>query len=387
MNNKVVAALAVFCFIAVMAVPMVDGADSGTGSDGNYLSQLDQNGQQVYQTVSDRFGNEIEGMNPQDQLIIQVGFPFLSVFETPEAAETYALDVANSALTALYYTDAEAIWLWDLPIYAPPVSAEVVEVTLTSQEGSVVRYAAVSVTMTLTVPSDFAENPDTEGNEIINCIRAIREARFEVSGDVSQKVKAIADRLRGIASVDDVYPVQQTGEGDDGTGDGSGEEVVPSVSNVYDALVAGRSSSAGVAMAFTYLCQYNGVEAYTTAGVFVESESEDGEVPWFWNVVRMDDRWYACDVSIYDGDNRSPLMAGTATAVSGGAVSGFGAVHVTDLDLAADCSLHGIDVTTIGYQWPDDRTFLEIWGAYIILVLIVVVLAGVIFMAMRKGEI
>lgn len=392
MNNKVVTALAVFCFIAVMAVPMVDGADTGTASGTGYVSQLDQNGEKVFNTVSDRFEAEIEGSNPMDQLIVKVEFPYLSVQQTSEEAQKYALDVVYSALTAIYYTDAEAIWLWDLPISAPPVTVEVMDVTLTSQDGdSVARYAAVSATMTLTVPSDFAQDPDVEGNEIINCISAMREARFEVSGTVPQKVQAIADRLRGVSSVDDVYPVppaEGDGEGSSGeTTDGASEEVVPSVSNAYDALVERKSSTAGVAMAFTYLCQYNGVEACTTAGTFVESESEDGEVPWFWNLVCMDDAWYACDVSIYDGEDRSSLMAGTATAVIGGAVSGFGAVHVTDLDLSVDTSLHGISVTTIGYQWPDDRTFLEKWGAYIMVAVIMVVVVGVMVMAMRKGEI
>ena len=65
MNTKLVAALAVFCFIAIMVVPTVQ-TDAVT--DTGYQSQLDANGQKVYQDVSDRFDSELNGTVPQNTL-------------------------------------------------------------------------------------------------------------------------------------------------------------------------------------------------------------------------------------------------------------------------------------------------------------------------------
>ena len=121
MKTKLVAALAVFCFIAIMAVPTVQ-ADAG--SDTGYSSQLDANGQKVCQEVGDRFASEISGGNPQGKLQFLISLSDPVLFETEEQATAYATDMVNSALAAIYYTDAEAVWLWNLPI-------TVVDVTVT----------------------------------------------------------------------------------------------------------------------------------------------------------------------------------------------------------------------------------------------------------------
>ena len=119
MKTKLVAALAVFCFIAIMAVPAVQ-ADAG--SDTGYSSQLDANGQKVCQDVGDRFASEISGGNPQGKLQFLISLSDPVLFETEEQATAYATDMVNSALAAIYYTDAEAVWLWNLPITVVDVS-------------------------------------------------------------------------------------------------------------------------------------------------------------------------------------------------------------------------------------------------------------------------
>lgn len=380
MNAKMVAALAVFCFIAVMFVPAVDA--DGDSAQADYVSQLDANGTSVYNEVTGRFSTEINSGNPSSTLTIPVNFNDPQLFSTEEAARAYALDVANSALAAIYYTDAEAVWLWDLPITAPQIDVvcRTVDVSYPDSEIPTATYYTPSyVTIVVSVPSDV-EDLTTQENETIQVINALREARFEVTGSVSEKVQAIANRLYSITEVDDTLVLPED----------AGEDVQLSVSNAYDALVTGRSSSAGIAMAFTYLCAYNGVVAETVKGDVV-TDMDNNTVTGFWNVVWDGESvWYNVDVTFYDGDDRAPLMAGMSTSITMPGTTtlrGFGAVHVADLDLAADNSLSPTSVPARGFEWPDDRTFLEKWGTHVMAIVIVAVIVGVILYAVKRGDV
>lgn len=369
MKTKIVTALAVFCFIAVMVVP-AGSADAAEGT--GYTSQLDANGQTVYAEVSERFANEINGSAPQGQLTFLVYFADPMLFSTAEQAQVYGVDVVNSALAAIYYGDAEAVWLWDLPVTAPEVVVNCGEVQV-SQPGSDVAAGTymmpLSAEFTLSVPADVADDPATPENDIMQAIQAMRDARAEVSGDIGQKVQAIADRLRSVRIVDDE-------EG--------------SVSNAYDALVGRSSSSAGIAAAFTYLCAYNQIEAQTVKGTVVTNAAGDTETG-YWNAVYDgESTWYAVDVTVYDGDDRAPLLAGMSTLVevsAGDAMRGFGSTHVADLDLAAPNSLESVQIPASGYEWPDDRSFFEKWGTHVVVILLVVILAAVLLHAVRTGNI
>ena len=382
MKTKLVAALAVFCFIAIMAVPTVQ-ADAG--SDTGYSSQLDANGQKVCQEVGDRFASEISGGNPQGKLQFLISLSDPVLFETEEQAAAYATDMVNSALAAIYYTDAEAVWLWNLPITVVDVTVTCgdVKITYPSSDRAPGTYVMpVSVMFSVEVPGDVADDPSTEANETYGVITELREARFEVGGSVSEKVKAIADRLHSVSIVDN--PTEDASSGDDG--ESSDGPRVTDVGNAYDALVGGSSSTEGLAAAFTYLCRYNGVEAYTVRGAVV---TPDGEETGCWNVVRDDDEAgtvYAVDVSMYNGDDRSPLMAGASTPVSATG-DGFSAVHVADLDLASGTTLSPIAISTSGYDWPDDRTFMEKYGTHVFATVLVAIVAAVLVYALRTGNV
>ena len=399
MNTKLIAALAVFCFIAITVVPAVQ-ADAN--NDVGYQYQLDANGQKVYKEVSDRFVSEINGGDPQEKLQFLISLSDPMLFTDEEQAEAYATDVVNSALAAIYYTDAEAVWLWDLPITVVEIKVTCSQAQITSSNTSkpTVYVMPVSVMFSVSVPEDMADDPSTTENETYGFITALREARIEVEGSVSEKVKAIADRLHSVRIVDN--PTEDTsGEGagdgnDSGTGDGEtpsegGTEVadgprVTSVGNAYDALVTGVSSTDGIAAAFTYLCRYNGVDAYTVRGTIVSGGA--GETG-CWNVVRNDDEagtWYATDISMYDGDDRSPLMAGASTAVNASG-DGFSAVHIADLDLESGNSLSPIQISIVGYDWPDDRTFLEKYGTHVFATIMVAIIAAVLVYAIRTGNV
>lgn len=385
MNSKIVAAMAVFCFIAVLAAPVIDAEGSETVvPDTDYVSQLDENGRTVYDEVTGRFSTELSG-SPSGTLsfMIYLGDPVL--FATPEEATAYAQDVVQTALAAIYYTDAEAIWLWDLPISSPEVTVEcgLAEITYPDTDRDPGTYSIpVSVSFSVSVPSDFTDSPDTAQNEISQAISDLREAAEDIGVNASQvpdKVIAITQALSSVRDIDDQEAVEAT-EGSEGQ--------PATVSNAYDALVTGESSSAGIAMAFTYLCERNGITAATVRGTVVTNSGGATETG-YWNVLWDGERWYATDVTVYNGDDRDPLMAGMSTLVLVSDMSvtrGFGSTHVADLDLAASNSLSSVTVPADGYEWPDDRTFFEKYGTHVMAVIIVAVIVGVILYALRNGD-
>ena len=369
MNTKIVAALAVFCFIAVLFAP---SADAEGGPVGDYVSQLDANGQKVYTDVAERFDTELSGGQPAESLSFMIYLPDPVLFSTEEEAVAYGMEMAHSALAAIYYTDAEAIWLWDLPVSSPEVTVECGAVNLTFPDSGRApgRYTMpVSVSFTVTVPSGFSDT-DPGRNEVMDAVNELREAAdLKASGTVGDVVKAVARSLSGIRDHTD----------EEGT-----------VSNAYDALVTGESSSAGIAMAFTYLCERNQVAAATVKGTVV-TDSEGATATGYWNVVwdAEASRWYGSDSTIYNGSDETPLLAGMSSLVllpSMDVKRGFGSTHVTELDLSSPNSLESVAIPAEGYDWPDDRTFIEKYGTHVMATIIVAVIVGVILYAMRNGD-
>lgn len=384
MNSKIVAAMAVFCFIAVLAAPVAAEETGSALPNTDYVSQLDENGRNVYDDVTGRFDTELSGSAPSRDLSFTIFLTDPVLFSTAEEATAYAQGIVQTALAAIYYTDAEAIWLWDLPISAPEVTVECGSVQISYDDGRVpgTYSIPVSVSFTVSVPTDFVDNPDTTQNEIYQAITDLRNAASEITvtaESVPDKVIAIARALDSVRMIDDRDPTEATED----------QEADPgSVSNAYDALVTGESSSAGIAMAFTYLCELNGITASTVKGTVVTNADGATETG-YWNVLWDGERWYAADVTIYDGDGREPLMAGMSTMVYVSDMTahrGFGSTHVADLDLATANSLNAVTVPADGYDWPDDRTFFEKYGTHVMAVIITAIIVGVIIYALKKGD-
>ncbi len=187
MKAKTVAVLTVFCIIAVVAVQseQVDGT-----TDSDYVSQLDSNGQAVYDAVISRFANEINNANPQTMVQITVMLINPMLFEDEASATAYAEGVVNDAIAAIYYSDAEAIWLWDLPVTSMEVVVRCDFVTISNSETGTETGSYITptmVTFTLTIPSDFISE-DGSRNTAMEALNAIRDARTQVSGTVTEKV-------------------------------------------------------------------------------------------------------------------------------------------------------------------------------------------------------
>lgn len=364
MRTSIIAALAAFCAVAVLLAPVVQATDSETTQPVGYYDQLDANGQSVYQEVATSIQDA--QAEPKNSMLFTIRLYEPVLFTSTEDARTYALDMINSALAAVYYTDPMAVWLWDLPVTA----VEVIVSTTTVQVGDVGYFMADWVEFTLNVPVDMEDDSSTEEvNELLNRMDELRSVvqGITVSGSVAEKVRAIADNLLAVSDTDD-----EEGQ----------------VSNIYDALVTRSSSSAGIAAAFTQLCQQNGVTALTVKGTVYESFGADAGAIGYWNVVQDGENWYGADATWYTSEDRSPLLAGYTTETS--AVAGgerFGSTHMADLDLSSTNTLVPIQISADGYAWPDESTFFDRYGTHVFAVVIVIVIAGTLLYAIRKGNV
>lgn len=356
MRTKNAVILAVAFLMAVACAPAVSGDAADT--DSGYASQLDANGKQIYSEVVSVIASALE--DPSNSLTVTVEPDHLVVFEAKEDVYSYNEGLIEKALYAVYYSMPMAAWLWNLPVAEPEIEATVdlVKVAPDDDPSAVKTYWRLSeVAITMTVPDAIADDASTDDNELKAALEKVKSAVKTYSGDDASKVKAIADDLRTIAPKDD----------------GDGE-----VSNLYDALVEKKSSSAGVAAAFAYTAQSNGLDALTVHGI-TGTGSDTG----YWNVVQLDGKWYGADVKAYDGKDKSPLLAGSATKLSSGTeYERFGSTHIADEEPLAQ-----ISIVRDGYSWPDDRSFFEKWGSEAIIVVIVIVILATIIYALKKDVI
>lgn len=356
MRTKSAVILAVAFLMAVACAPALSGDTADT--DSGYASQLDANGKQIYTEVVSAVTSALE--DPSNTLTVTVEPARLVVFDAKEDAASYSEDIVKKALFAVYYSMPMAAWLWDLPVSDPEAepTIEIVKVSSESDPSKVKSYWCISeIVITMTVPDAIADDDSTEDNELKAALDKVQSAVKAYSGDDATKAKAIADDLRTIKAKDD-------GEAE--------------VSNLYDALVDRKSSSAGIAAAFAYTAQSNGLDSLTVYGI-VGTGSGTG----YWNIVRLDGGWYGVDVTVYDGKDKAPILAGSATKLSSGTeYERFGSTHVADEDI-----LGQISIVRDGYSWPDDRTFFEKWGSEAIIVAIVIVILATIVYALKKDVI
>lgn len=349
MRTKSAALLAVTCLVAIVCVPFV--TDPVSGSTGGYDSQLDANGQQIYEEVLSRVSSGLA--DPTETIDISIDFNRIVAMDSNEDVTAYIERITSEALFAAYYSQPMAVWLWDLPVVQPELTTAVNLLKITSvDDPSDVKgyFSPKSVSFILTVPEDMKQDLKTK-------IEKVTSAIMSVSGDVPSVVKAISGDLRNISQKDDA-------EGE--------------ISNVYDALVDRKSSSAGIAAAFTLVAKSNGLNALTVCG----TTGSDKEKVGYWNIVDFDGGWYGVDVTIYDGKDKSPIMAGYNTKIvmgDGTYYERFGSTHI-----AGDGHLNQMEIVRNGYSWPDDRSIFEKWGNQIFMVIIVAMILGAIIYALKK---
>ncbi|MBQ8179995.1 MAG: hypothetical protein IJ026_06135 [Candidatus Methanomethylophilaceae archaeon] len=360
-KHGVAAVLAVLVLMLTVAAPLSSGGSDAAGGS-FYQSQLDPNGNAVYEALGSLRGDY------SNSATVEVALPTPVMHADAAAAEAYAVGTVMDALAARYMGDPLIVHLWDLPVSVPDVGVTTSVVTVSGDGGASGRYhTASSVTFTLTVPADMLDDPATEANELADRMEGLKAVAkgMTVSGEVPSEAKSLVGKLSGTKVVSDP-------EGE--------------VGNMYDALVIRSSSSAGIAAAYTYLCTLNGIDAVTVPGTVYGSDGEGTAA--YWNAVLYDGGWYAVDVcSDRSADDGEYVMAGASTSVPVGKdTEMFSAVNVADTSVVVPNSLTSPGLVRDGYEYPDDSTFFERYGAHIFMVVLVGIIVACIVYGIRSGE-
>ncbi len=334
----------------------------GAVQQGDYVSQLDVNGQGLYSYFDDTFEAYAEA--PQDTIGLSMALTTGdALFDTVGDAKAYADMMVRDTLVSYYMTNPFPIWLWDLPLKDVAVDTVTDTCKIQSSDGIVIqKVSLVGVSFQLSVPDAYKDDPATEADETLDAINAVKGKMKTYEGNTQQKVQAIADDLRGIK-------VKTDEEG--------------KISNIYDALVKNESSTAGIAAAFTWLADSNGLDAITVSGNVVALEGDP--VTGYWNQVYDEGGWYAVDCTwTYKEDERNCLLVGASTSVvHGNVMIQFGAGRVVDL---GDTTLVAPQIELEGVEWPDNRNIIDKYGAAIFTTIICLIIVLVIVRAVRSGE-
>ncbi len=351
MSPRALSLLSVFAVAAVLlaAAPPVSAESS------EYRSQLDANGQALYATLDSVF----EDAKGDPGRMVTVEFSMVpSLYTDADEAEAYVLDTINAVLAAYYLTNPLPIWIWDYPVTGVTQTAWISSGSIDID--GVTYYYCSSAGFELYAPDAYSDE------EIPGVISAVESALVAYEGTDEEKVSSINSLLRGVTV---------------------GEDAEGTVSNVYDALVQKKSSSAGVAAAFTCLCEVSGVTAVTIKGDVLTDVDAGKYADGYWNATLIGGAWYATDCTLNSSTSDNCLMCGWATAVSFDGYSlTFGGTRAVDLDMACANGLSAPSVSSLEYGWSDEVSLWDQWGAYIVLAVIAIIIVAALVYAVRKGE-
>ena len=343
----------------ILAVPFAaGGTDAAVGQ--SYNSQLDDNGIEVYDQLSKLAGCY------SNTAQVSADFGKMVLFDSEDEAKAYGERVAHDAMAAKYYSDPMIAHLWNIPVVSVPVDVSTAEVTVTAKQQADVYFIASSVSFQLAVPEEMKDDPSTETNELAQKMDEVKSAvmKKDFDGQTQYLVRDVASYLKGIKDIDD----------EDGK-----------VSNIYDALISKKSSSAGVAAAFTAICTFSGVDTITVKGNVFDNDDEPSTA--YWNQVRIGDTWYAVDAVMKNSGYDGYMMAGFSSEVSDGeSVSLFSATHVADLDMADENGLVAPQLSRDTFPYPDETPFLQKYGAHIMLLIIGLIIVFTLLHAVKHGN-
>lgn len=331
MSHKTIALIAMASVLALLSAAAAP-ASGAEASATHYKDELDGDGQALYGVLGTVFAEAMADVPTE----LHVSF------DSTLSGMDEAKELVNRVLAAYYLSDPSPIWLWDTPVTE-------VEVGLSEKDAGV--YA---ISFKLSVPDSFRD-----GTSAKDAVKALEAELATYGGTDREKVSAINDRLRGVSSKTD-------GEVE--------------VSSVYDALVEGKSSSAGIAAAFTCLAAKNGLTAVTVYG---DVRTSDGSEKGYWNEVVDGGKWYAADSTWNSKTSKNCLLAGAFTQVAyGETATGFGATHSAD----AFGGLSAPEIEADGVEWPDERGFAERYGIYVFGAIVAVIVVWAMLHAVRAGD-
>ncbi len=352
MDFKVGIFLVVGIFAIAAVVPM-----TGTDADESifsYKSQLDDNGMLVYKEVAKATSID------EPTKTFTISFGTSNVFDDEEKAKVFANTVVQKALAAEYLSNPMIPYLWTYPVKEVQVDVEVAKIEVTKGDVTTVHYTPDKVTFSLSVPEGITADSMKELNDAINA--------FSVSG------KTDADKVHSIISNLNKISYQKDDEG--------------KISNIYDAIVKKKTTSAGVAQAFTLLCALNNIQSIIVAGENITAKEEAKN---FWNYVYLEgdhsgstySAWYIVD-SMY---NASAGITGYQTTISySDKTYSMSAALNTNLNLSSENDLKVPQTNDTKYVQVGGPSFLERYGEMLLIAVLGLVLVVGMLYAVKSGN-
>lgn len=291
MNSKrgvlTVLALAVFMLspIASAASGMSSAGDIELSSFESFYDQLGEGGQAVY--------DGMKGATPEN-LTVAVTLPrgiYTSIGDSEESArkllKANVLYLAMQAKDVLSIEDPLALCTWGKSSYTA-------EIENYEREGNVI--GVVSFKITIVMDSHYADNPETEKNELREKLDALNAAisKYEVK---SSNMRTMVGNINSYLVDRLAYDPEFGKEGED-----------PYCHDAYGALVSEKKYAVcdGYSKGFQALCQKYEIKCYTIHGY----TAPVGDVGHAWNVVLMDNfKWYPVDVTWNDTGKNSHLLS------------------------------------------------------------------------------
>ncbi len=347
----IVVVIMVLASLAVIPAALADAEDSDVF---RYYSQLDANGQAVYNSVS-------SATSVADTTIhFDVGFEEkdLCLFNESGDAESYAKAIVRDALATVYLSCPAVPYIWNYPVSGVAVDVHL-ETRTVSESGSMY-YAVTGVTFPLSVPDGITADSMKKLDDAVKTIK--------VTGNTdSEKVQSILSYLNRV-----VY--QKDAEG--------------TVSNMYGALVEKKSTSAGIAQAFNHLCAINGIKSVAVTGVSHLAKEETLNV---WNEVYL--KGDLDGKSVYQWFIVDPTYAvemGIVGYMTDVAVDGIthsaSAWYKVDLDVIGDNTLSSPEVAEGKYVREGGPSFIELYGEVILMTVIVVIVVAALLYAAKLNK-
>ena len=348
MEFKAGVLVAVMFMAMVMFVPM-SGDDASDTEVFSYYSQLTADESAVYKEVYK--ATTVDG----SERTFTVDLDGKVLFDDEASASKYAKDTVRKALEALYLSTAMIPYIWDLPVTDVEVEPDMEVVTVTHGEVSETYYVVASVAFNLSVPAGITAESMKELETAISSINVGGKTKAE-------NVSYIVTHLSGIA-----FEADQEGE----------------VSNIYDALVVKKTTSAGVAQAFNQLCKNNDILSISVTGIDTLAKEETNS---YWNYVYLEG-----DI---EGETKYAWFIVDSSYCATAGIAGYATTFEKDGQLMTMASTHSAEQDLSLPQLNKDKyvkvggpDFLELHGEKIILIAMAAIIVVAMLYAVRTGSI
>lgn len=286
-----------------------------------------------------------------------------------EFIEDTAKDILYHANLATQMDDPMAFWTWGtstgVAICEIETSGELIGIT--------------SLTVNILMDSVYADDPETEVNELKEKVDAVTAAVEKFTTNKTSDKEIIEDINKYLAYDNDIKYDPNLGE----------DSESPYIHDPYGALVAWTEYDGedyhmavcdGYTKAFKLLCDKYNIENVMIFGVAHSSASSENHT---WNAVKIDDKWYGVDVTWNVSSSDAYLFVGSLTIIDGYT---FSASHVPGVLKEGHIVAFYPPVLSEKEIPKPGPSFIDQYGPELILIAIVALFAIALFLIGRENK-